>query len=232
MKILITSGGTSERIDQVRHITNMSSGQTAQAIGKYLAANNHEIYFLHAARAQSLEEARYNDSFFSSDELYKKMKNILSKNEIDIVVHAAAVSDFVVDKVVINGELFEPDTLNKIDSSDEVEVILKRRSKIIYEIKSLSKKPNPLVIGFKLTNNKEPEDQKIAVLKLSESENVDFVVHNDLSEIADSKHVTNIYFKDTLMFKGKTKEELSKNIQRIIQLVEENKQGVSSFGGP
>lgn len=39
MKILITAGGTTEKIDQVRAITNHSTGRLGQALADYLAAN-------------------------------------------------------------------------------------------------------------------------------------------------------------------------------------------------
>lgn len=222
MNILITAGGTSEKIDQVRSITNTSSGTTALAIGTHLLENDHDVYFLHASKSSSLEGAALNVSFTSSDELQKSMKNILSDNQIDIVIHAAAVSDFIVDKVVINGELFEPYQLNKIDSSDEVEIILKRRSKIIHEIKNMSYKSQPIVVGFKLTNTLEEEDQRLATLKLSESDTVDFVIHNDLNFISEEQHKFKVYFKDTILFEGNTKEELCKSIIRIVQLCKDN----------
>ena len=36
MKILITAGGTTEKIDQVRAITNHSTGRLGQALADYL----------------------------------------------------------------------------------------------------------------------------------------------------------------------------------------------------
>ena len=39
MKIIITAGGTSERIDDVRTITNSSTGRLGYAIGRAFAEN-------------------------------------------------------------------------------------------------------------------------------------------------------------------------------------------------
>jgi phosphopantothenoylcysteine synthetase/decarboxylase len=218
MNILITAGGTQEKIDQVRSITNTSTGETAHSIANFLYDNDYKnIYYVHSTRAKSLERAKENISFVSSDDLEKALKYILRDTHIDVIIHAAAVSDFIVDKVVINGELFEAETISKISSQDDVELVLKKRSKIIDSLKSFALKSTPLVIGFKLTNTLEPEDQIDQVLKLSMNENVDFVVHNDLHDIDNERHKTQIYFKDSLVFTGETKEHLNKNLLELLK---------------
>lgn len=223
MNILITAGGTSEKIDQVRSITNTSTGKTARSIGEFLIANGYKnIYFVHAQKVEALKNAKENISFVTSSDLEKILKEILRDTHIDIVIHAAAVSDFIVDKVVINGELFESENIKKISSQDEVELILKKRSKIIDAIKSFALKTTPLVIGFKLTNTKEEDEQMEQVLKLSMNENVDFVVHNDLNDISNNQHRTQIYFKDQLVSTGETKEHLNKNLLDLIKYFNNN----------
>ena len=42
-KIIITSGGTSERIDNVRKITNSSSGKLGMTIANHLLQKNNDI---------------------------------------------------------------------------------------------------------------------------------------------------------------------------------------------
>lgn len=218
MNILITAGGTSERIDQVRSITNTSTGKTGHSIAEFLIQNGYSnIYFVHAQKINALPGAKENIPFITSNDLERALKEILRDTHMDIVIHAAAVSDFTVDKVVINGELFEAENINKISSQDEVELVLKKRSKIIDLIKSFAQKSVPLVIGFKLTNTKEEDDQMEQVLKLSMNENVDFVVHNDLNDITNTQHKTQIYFKDQLVFTGETKEHLNKNLLELIK---------------
>ena len=55
MKIMITAGGTSERIDDVRTITNSSTGRLGYAVGKAFAEKYRDdiekIYYLHGKRA-------------------------------------------------------------------------------------------------------------------------------------------------------------------------------------
>ncbi|WP_304296819.1 phosphopantothenoylcysteine decarboxylase domain-containing protein, partial [Streptococcus sobrinus] len=43
MKILITSGGTSEKIDQVRSITNHASGNLGKIIAELFLQKGHQV---------------------------------------------------------------------------------------------------------------------------------------------------------------------------------------------
>ncbi len=221
MNILITSGGTEEKIDQVRRITNTSSGRTGYHIGQKLIDEGHNIYYLHSQKSKALDSAAYNCTFVTSRDLEHEITKILNSQHIDIVIQCAAVSDFIVDKIVINGELFEPASVNKINSRDSVELVLKSQPKIITKIKHLSSRSTPIVIGFKLTNTSDQAERREAALKLSLHPDIDFIIHNDLSEITESSHPTEIYFKDKVLFSGKTKDNLSENLIQLIQSFKE-----------
>ena len=51
MKILVTSGGTSEAIDSVRSITNHSTGRLGKIITETLLAAGHEVCLITTKRA-------------------------------------------------------------------------------------------------------------------------------------------------------------------------------------
>ena len=51
MNILITSGGTSEKIDQVRSITNHSTGQLGKMIAEHCLASGAYVTLLTTAKA-------------------------------------------------------------------------------------------------------------------------------------------------------------------------------------
>ena len=51
MKILVTSGGTSEAIDRVRSITNHSTGRLGKIITETLLAAGHEVCLMTTKRA-------------------------------------------------------------------------------------------------------------------------------------------------------------------------------------
>jgi phosphopantothenoylcysteine synthetase/decarboxylase len=217
MNILITAGGTEEKIDQVRRITNTSTGQTGLFLAHQLQAHGHEIFYVRAKKAEKFVRANREIVFESADELENAIQQILNAHHIDIVIQCAAISDFRVDKIVLNGELFEPENLKKISSRDSVEIVLKARKKIITQIKNMSSNSMPIVIGFKLTNTDDPLERKEAVLRLSNHPDINFIIHNDLTEITDVQHPTKIYFKDKVLFEGQTKSDLANNILLLIQ---------------
>ena len=59
MKIVITAGGTSEKIDDVRTITNSSTGRLGYAVGtaflQQYADELEAVYYLHGTRARHPE---------------------------------------------------------------------------------------------------------------------------------------------------------------------------------
>ena len=60
-KIIITSGGTSEKIDNVRKITNSSSGKLGMLIANHLLEENDDIfiyYIFYHIRAENARELK------------------------------------------------------------------------------------------------------------------------------------------------------------------------------
>ena len=62
MKIVITAGGTSEKIDDVRTITNSSTGRLGYAVGtaflQQYADELEAVYYLHGTRARHPEHEK------------------------------------------------------------------------------------------------------------------------------------------------------------------------------
>ncbi len=52
MRILVTSGGTSEYIDDVRIITNISTGKLGAKIAYAFLRAGHEVIYLHGKRSE------------------------------------------------------------------------------------------------------------------------------------------------------------------------------------
>ena len=104
MKILITAGGTSERIDDVRTITNSSTGRLGYAIGKAFADNYSDvlerIYYLHGERADFIEGDKVSHIRIGGVmDLKGALERLLTEEKIDAVIHAMAVSDYMVNEV-------------------------------------------------------------------------------------------------------------------------------------
>ncbi|MDR2167744.1 MAG: hypothetical protein LBE35_07850, partial [Clostridiales bacterium] len=137
MKILITAGGTSERIDDVRRIVNNSTGQLGVALAK--AFRGAEIFYVRGRGAVSPDSSGICE-FVVEDAtgLERVLRQILDEQNIDVIVHAMAVSDFRV-KERIEG---------KISSEiEEFTLTFVKTPKIIGLFRELA--PKAMLVGFK-----------------------------------------------------------------------------------
>ena len=187
-RILITAGGTRERIDSVRYIGNMSSGRTASRLADELTGTGHNVTWLGAEDAIKPNLIGTTVQFSSFDDLAQQLQTLLTGNDYDLVIHAAAVSDFSVASVLMeNGDpLDSPE--GKLSSESGLRLQLKRNPKLLDNIRSWSKNPKVRVIGFKLTDTDNLKHRIAAIKKQFSDSKVDAVVHNDLSDISREAH--------------------------------------------
>jgi phosphopantothenoylcysteine decarboxylase/phosphopantothenate--cysteine ligase len=181
-KVLITAGATRESIDGVRFISNVSTGATGARLADLLNESGWDVSYLcgEGAKAPSLpvKIARFSD-FQSLDHA---LRANLSQRDFDMVIHAAAVSDYSVDKV--NGH--RPSKDSKLSSQGRLAVEFKENYKILPRLKEYSQNKNIVVIGFKLTVNETAEARfKIAAALLGQQ--VDAVVANDWTELTKDR---------------------------------------------
>lgn len=195
-KILISAGGTQEPIDDIRVITNKSSGKTAAAIADQFIANGFAVTYLAAetAKLPTLECEVVTYTSFQS--LEEKLCQLLPQDYATFI-HAAAVSDYSV--VPTDG---------KINSdSEELTIKLKRNPKLIDLVKKLS--PATQLVGFKLTSTNDQKLVNEKITKLFEKSKCDVVIHNDWSSVNSEKHVFNIHSKNHPVKTNLTLDDLS-----------------------
>lgn len=102
MKVLITSGGTTEKIDNVRSISNTSTGKLGNLIAMAFAAlpNVDKIYYLCSKTAVLPQSEKVNNLYVDSVlSLERGIQSIFDRESIDIIVHCMAVSDYRVKSV-------------------------------------------------------------------------------------------------------------------------------------
>jgi len=187
-RILISAGGTREPIDSVRYIGNMSSGRTASALADELTVAGHRVTWLGARDAIQPTLVKRLELYSSFSDLEMQLKVLLGSGEYDVVVHAAAVSDFSVAGV----ETDEGGTLStdggKLSSNSDLVLHLKRNPKLLDQLKDWSGNSALQIIGFKLTDTEDIPQQLAAIRKQLDNSGVDAVVHNDLSDISETAH--------------------------------------------
>ena len=138
-KVVITGGATTEKIDDVRAITNFSSGKMARALARAFYCAGAEVKLL--ASFETSSEPFECLKFSSSSELLELCKS--ECEEANLLVMCAAVSDFVPTK--IDGKI------KKEDVKESLNLSLKRNVDILQSLKEFKCKK----IGFKLEISSE-----------------------------------------------------------------------------
>ena len=220
-KILITYGGTAEDIDGVRFISNMSTGKTGAAIAEELFLGGNEITTL---RARNSFETKFNveSKVFSSFEDYRvKIEKLLAEKHFDVIIHLAALSDYSPALLEKDNNTFPLPLQSKLASdSDNIKIMFKKNVKVINSLKRLSKNPNVIVIGFKLTNQVEESDIPNIIKKMFADSDIDYAVHNDLSSRTFSDEQTNFTVYDKVLNTTKCVSvlDLAKEIDKIMEI--------------
>lgn len=95
MRCIVTAGPTFEPLDQVRRLTNQSTGRLGSELTNHLTARGHEVTLLIGQQAtwRGDREAARVETFTTTDNLRLRLR-ALADESWDAVFHAAAVSDF------------------------------------------------------------------------------------------------------------------------------------------
>jgi phosphopantothenoylcysteine decarboxylase/phosphopantothenate--cysteine ligase len=208
LKALVTFGGTEESIDGVRSIGNFSTGKTGVSICKVLNANfkvtamGSEAAWQNAESMWGIEKTTFKSSKNLSDQLFKK----ISEMSFDLIVHAAAVSDFVP----------SVDSNKKISSDVDFEIKWQKSPKLLEKIREFSKNKSVKIVSFKLTHNQSEKEVEQKILNQLAGVS-DFVVHNELSRVKEETHDYKIWEKKThsIFSEGESKKEMALDIEKI-----------------
>ena len=94
MRCLVTCGPTYEELDQVRRLTNFSTGQLGIGLANHLIAAGHSVTLLKGYYAICRDACSVQSIIFSTTEDLLARIQLESGQSFDAVFHAAAVSDF------------------------------------------------------------------------------------------------------------------------------------------
>jgi len=95
MHCIVTAGPTYEPLDDVRRLTNFSTGRLGTELANFLVARGHQVTLLISAQASYGGERRTQrvEVFTTTVNLREKLQ-ALSAKKVNAVFHTAAVSDF------------------------------------------------------------------------------------------------------------------------------------------
>jgi len=111
MRCIVTAGPTYESLDDVRRLTNFSTGRLGSELATFLSARGHEVILLIGQQAtfRGDRQAARVETFTTTTNLRDRLQ-ALGDGSAGAVFHAAAVSDFSFGKVWVQapqGELTE-----------------------------------------------------------------------------------------------------------------------------
>ncbi len=100
MNIIVTCGPSYEPIDQVRRITNFSTGRLGVTLANALTTAGHRVYCLKGEQSTYPGECRAykTEPFSTNNDLAAKLQALRTEN-IGAIFHAAALCDFKVASV-------------------------------------------------------------------------------------------------------------------------------------
>ena len=209
-KVLVSAGGTYEKLDFVRGITNQSSGKMGLEIAKEAFIQGADITMVTGNMKVHVPKIFDRIEAVSTEEMMYEVEKLLP--ETDIFVSAAAVSDFTVDQSSIQ-------KLGKISSEENITLTLTPGPKIIDMVKEIN--PKIFLVGFKAEYNVSEEELVVSSRKKIEKTGADFVVANDISVkgsgFGSDKNQVVIVDGDTFSVPLTSKKEVAKKIiQKII----------------
>ena len=209
--ILITAGGTREKIDPVRYITNNSSGKMGYSLAKMASLMGANVTLVSTRRnlklPVNLKEVIYCDS---AQEMYDIVMS--KKNNMDYIIKCAAVSDFKVKNVC--------DKKIKKDDMKEFKIDLELNKDILLELSKTENRHFTLV-GFAAESNNIMENAK----KKLKKKNLDYLILNDISDksIGFNSDYNEVYVLNKNDEVKKIQKDTKDNIaKKILESIKEN----------
>lgn len=151
MNCIVTAGPTYEPLDEVRRLTNFSTGRLGSELVNFLAGRGHRVTLLIGQQAtwRGERKAAAVQTFTTTEDLRDRLR-ALSGPGVQAVFHAAAVNDFKFGNVWqgVPGKPMHLVRAGKIPTRAENLVVeLAPTAKVIAELRGFF--PNAVIVGWK-----------------------------------------------------------------------------------
>lgn len=171
MRCIITAGPTYEKLDDVRRLTNFSSGHLGTELSNFLVGRGHYVTLLIGEQATYGGERRAQlvETFSTTESLRARLRQMADGN-VDAVFHAAAVSDFRFGKTWVrssSGELTEVKSGKLSTRQGNLLAELVPTPKIIAELRPLY--PTAKLVGWKY----EVDGDRVGVIRKAQQQLAD-----------------------------------------------------------
>jgi phosphopantothenoylcysteine decarboxylase / phosphopantothenate---cysteine ligase len=206
LNILITAGPTQEAIDPVRYISNRSTGTMGVFIADEFANRGARVNLVLGPSEVKPSSMVNVTKVISAEEMYNSAIKYFS--ESDIIVMAAAVSDYAPEKPMSK----------KIKKESDLLSLSLIKTKDILSQAGKEKKEHQTLVGFALETNNERGNAKEKLAR----KNADLIVLNSLMEegagFGSATNKITIFDKNgnEFNFDKKSKREVAKDIVNAI----------------
>ncbi|MEH7464005.1 phosphopantothenoylcysteine decarboxylase [Bacillus thuringiensis] len=224
-KVLITSGGCLEKWDEVRGHTNLSTGRMGKLLAEEALKTGASVIYLHGYFAEKPEGTHNLSShlFEGIIDLQDKMKQIITSEKIDVVIMAAAGSDWIVDKIV-DQEGNVMDQLGKLSSEMPPVIHFKKAPKVLLQIKQWD--PAVVLVGFKLESAISQQELIARAQIRMEGAQADFIVANASNALYTSETNHYILSKDSEVQVCLDKENTARSLISKLAMIDSEKEEV------
>ncbi|MBR1617117.1 bifunctional phosphopantothenoylcysteine decarboxylase/phosphopantothenate--cysteine ligase CoaBC [bacterium] len=198
-KIIVTLAGTQEMIDNVRCITNLSSGKMGTALCDWAYYMGYEVC---AISSIELKKPYKVISIKSAEEMLAAIK----KQDFDYLIMASAVCDFKVKNISS-----EKISKEKIEGDFKLELV---KNPDIAKTIAQEKNSNQKVVGFCLADKDHMECARKKLI----SKNLDYIVVNDVQALNSNENEVTILDKSgkIKIIEKDTKQNVAKKILEVI----------------
>ena len=194
-KVLVIGGSTTEKIDEVRVISNISSGKTAVWLTKNAFYRDADVELWYGQSQEPVPDFIKTTRFTCVNDLLKLLKNTNMK-KFDIIFVCAAIADYIPKKQ--KGKI--PSEKNKLVLE------LQKAPKIISKLREYS--PKAKLVGFKIEKNTDRLTEK--TFDLLKKNHLDFVVGNTVTGFdSEENEIWIIDKKGNSVHKKEKKEHLT-----------------------
>lgn len=202
-KILITSGPTWVAIDDVRVISNISTGELGVLLARHAVSCGARVDLFLGPVLSRIPAKKINCSrFVYFDELRNLIQERLKKTNYDIILHAAAISDYIPKRVQ-----------GKISSQKKYCTLKFRRApKIVKTIRKLN--PKAFLVMFKLESGIADQILFKRSATAAKSAGADLVVANIFDNKKYKGFVLDHY---RVLAKADSRQKLAKNLFNILE---------------
>jgi phosphopantothenate-cysteine ligase len=213
MNVIVTGGGTVAPVDDVRLLTNVSSGRLAASISESFLTRGASVWHIHAPMAQVplKRQAWFDlDAPDPSAELNRLMRlgrrwleardrlHLVPLGEGTVADYAAALRTTLEDRPIDVAVLamavsdYEPGPhRGKIGSDAESLVVRCRRTpKVIRSVRDWA--PSVYLVGFKLLSNVPTAELILRAEEAGRTNRADLTVANDLQTLKQGRHTLHL----------------------------------------